>query len=232
MKKQGEIIILNGATCAGKTTLTREVQKLADRPILATGYDDFLPMLAMKYAGLDPQIIPPDWPYPPPGSPQTRAGFEILREGEGQDATFRMMCGEIAWNLMSGMRRSYAAMAKAGNDLILGEINTEIMLKDCCDAFKDLERVYLIGVYCPLEELERREDMMPHRRVGCARMQIDQVHIPGEYDFTVNTGKDEAVECAHQILNFVDHNPPVVFKHLVERYGKIEEVDQFPIQWW
>jgi len=134
--------------------------------------------------------------------------------------------------LMYGMRRAFAAMAHAGNDLVLAETNTEIMLKDYCDAFKDLQRVYMIGVFCPLEELERREDVMPHRREGCARMQVDQVHIPGEYDFTVDTGKDNAVECARQILHFVENNPPVVFKQLVERYGNIAAVEQFPIQWW
>nr|BAP05585.1 CalM [uncultured Candidatus Entotheonella sp.] len=232
MNKQGEVIMLNGAHCAGKTTLAREVQKLAERPILATGYYDYLWMLALKYVGLDPEIRVDGWPGPDPGLPQTQAGFEILREGEGENATFRMMCGEIGWNVMYGMRRSFAAMANAGNDLVLGEVNTEIMLKDYCNAFKDLERVYMIGVFCPLEELERREDVMPHRRVGCARMQIDQVHMPGAYDFTVDTGKDDAEECARQVLNFVDNNPPVVFKQLVERYGEIEEVNQFPVQWW
>lgn len=232
MKKQGEIILLSGATSAGKTTLTREVQKLADRPIMATGYDDFLPMLALKYVGLDPEITPHNWPCPDPGSPDTQRGFEILREGEGENRKFRMMCGETAWTLMVGMRRAMAAMAEAGNDLVLAEINTEIMLKEYLDAFKNIERVYMVGVHCPLEELERREDVMPNRRVGCARMQIEQVHIPGEYDFTVNTGKDDAVTCARQILEFVDNNPPVVFKRLVERYGEIEPVTEFPVQWW
>jgi hypothetical protein len=48
----------------------------------------------------------------------------------------------------------------------------------------------------------------------------------------VDTGKHNAVECARQILYFVEHNPPVVFKQLVARYGTIAEVEQFPIQWW
>lgn len=230
MSEEGEIILINSTTCAGKTTLTRELQKVATKPYLATDYDIFIAMMATKYVMLHESILQPDHhPYSVTSTPLTREGFEVHQAVE-QPRTYRMMLGRPAWNILRGMTRAYAAMAKAGNNLVLGDIITERLLPEYCNAFRGL-RVYFVGVQCSLEELERREHVMPHRTVGCARAQIAQVHIPGEYDLTVNTERDNPTQCAEQILEFVANQPPKVFETLIERYAN-RTVTEFPVQWW
>lgn len=230
MSEEGEIILINSTTCAGKTTLTRELQKISVKPYLATDYDIFIAMMAVKYVMLHESILqPPHHPYAVTSNALTQEGFEV-RQKVADPITYQMMVGRTAWNILKGMTRAYAAMARAGNNLVLGDIITERLLPEYCEAFKGL-RVYFVGVDCSLQELERREHVMPNRTVGCARAQFDQVHVPGEYDLWVNTEKDNPTRCAEQILDYVAHHPPKVFAGLVERYAG-RSVTQFPVPWW
>lgn len=230
MSEAGEIILINSTTCAGKTTLTREVQKISAKPYLATDYDIFIAMMAAKYVMLHESILqPPHHPYAVTSNAWTQEGFEVQQSVENP-RTYRMMLGRTAWNILRGMTRAYSAMAKAGNNLVLGDIITERLLPEYCAAFKGL-RVFFVGVHCSLAELERREDVMPNRTVGCARAQFGQVHVPGEYDLTVNTEKDNPTRCAEQILDFVANHPPRVFETLISRYAD-RTVTDFPVQWW
>src|SRR5207245_2127169 len=41
----GQVIVLNGASSSGKSTVGRELQRILPRPYLFTGIDSFLPML-------------------------------------------------------------------------------------------------------------------------------------------------------------------------------------------
>ncbi len=230
MTEPGEIILINSTTCAGKTTLTRELQKISVKPYLATDYDSFIGMVASKYVMLHESILQPQHhPYAVTSNAWTSEGFEVRQRVE-KPRTYEMFLGKTAWLVMRGMTQAYAAMARAGNNLVLGDIITEALLPEYCAAFKGL-KVYFVGVDCPLVELERREDVMPNRTVGCARAQIDQVHVPGKYDLMVNTGQDSPNTCALQILDFVAKNPPVAFASLVDSYAD-KLATQFPVRWW
>lgn len=230
MSEPGEIILINSTTCAGKTTLTRELQRISIKPYLATDYDIFIAMMAVKYVMLHESILQPKHhPYAVTSTPLTREGFEVHQKVENP-RTYQMRVGKTAWNILRGMTQSYAAMAKAGNNLVLGDIITERLLPEYCTALRGLQ-VYFVGVHCSLAELERREHVMPNRTVGCARAQIEQVHVPGEYDLTVNTEKDNPTRCAEQILDFVANHPPKVFASLVDRYAG-RTVQEFPVTWW
>jgi chloramphenicol 3-O phosphotransferase len=230
MTSPSEIILINSTTCAGKTTLTRELQKISVRPYLATDYDIFIAMMATKYVMLHESILQPQHrPYATESNEWTREGFEVHQRSENP-RTYQLRMGETAWKIMRGMTYSYAALARAGNNLVLGDIITEKLLPEYCAALKGL-RVYFVGVECSLKELERREHVMPNRTVGCARAQIEQVHVPGEYDMWVNTEKDNPTTCAQQILDFVAKNPPRAFEKLIPRYeSKVPTT--YPVLWW
>src|SRR3989475_10619701 len=43
--RPGQVIVLNGASSSGKSTVGRELQRILPRPYLFAGIDTFLPML-------------------------------------------------------------------------------------------------------------------------------------------------------------------------------------------
>ena len=64
--------------------------------------------------------------------------------------------------------------------------------------------VVLVGLHCPVEELERRELERGNRPVGLAAFQIPIVHENMRYDVEVNTSGREPRDCAQEIKTFLD----------------------------
>ncbi len=226
----GEVIILSGTSCAGKTSLAREIQKISIKPYLSTGNDDFLPMFPLKYVGLDKSIQPSIHIWPEPGGALTKEGFEVIVETAGAPPVFHLYCGATAWSFYRGMHSAFAALAKAGNHVVIADVVTEPLLMEYCQALAGL-KVYLVHVQCSLEELERRERAHANRTVGGARVQLAAVSRPGEFDLVVDSEKNSADVCARQVLDFVAANPPKAFDRLSAGYAGGKPVE-FPVRVW
>lgn len=231
MIKEGTIILINGTSCSGKTTLSREIQAAARVPFIATGHDDFLPMFPGAYVGIDKKVQPEIAEWPQPGNARSSLGYEVRVTKEGDPPEFHFYAGPAGWRMLAGMHRAFATMAREGNNLVIADVMTEVLLYDYCAALKDIQTVYLIGINCPIEVLEHREATHANRTVGGARMQLEKMRHPGEYDFTVDSGRDTPGECARQVLAYIADNPPAAFPSLVERYRDFK-VDQFPVALW
>ncbi|MCX6378267.1 MAG: AAA family ATPase [Armatimonadetes bacterium] len=101
--------------------------------------------------------------------------------------------GEWAWRTIrprffDGFHRCIAALAGAGNSLIVEHvIEFPSWLDDCVRLLTPFD-VLFVGVHCPLEELERRERERGDRAIGEGRSHLlEGVHTWGEYDFEVDT---------------------------------------------
>lgn len=57
-----------------------------------------------------------------------------------------------------------------------------------------------VGVFCPLDELERREKERGDRRIGQAKEQLEFVHKEEVYDLKVDTFRDGLEGCVEKIL--------------------------------
>lgn len=226
----GEIILLVGTSCAGKTTIAQAMQRLSERPYLSSGHDDFLPMFPLKYVGLDRSIQPKVHVWPEPGGAMTREGYEVIVQGAAEPPEFHLYCGPTAWRSLQGMHAAFAALARAGNNVIIADVVSEVLLVDYCEALKGLS-VHLVHVDCALEELERRERAHPNRTPGGARVQFEAVRIPGEFDLVVDSGNANPDTCARQILDFVAIRPPRKFPELEARYAG-RKITGFPVRVW
>jgi chloramphenicol 3-O phosphotransferase len=114
-----------------------------------------------------------------------------------------------------GYHRAVAGMAAAGNTVVMDHIlSQEWRLPDCLALFAP-EDVVLVGLRCPLPELERRERARGDRPSGLAAKQFKQVHAHGIYDIECDTSTTDPLDCARQIKNFIDHpKSPTAFEHL------------------
>jgi chloramphenicol 3-O phosphotransferase len=189
----GNVIILNGASSSGKTTVGQQLQRQLPGPYLFGGIDSFIPMLRSdghigifwrqrtnENSGGDE--APVRWVFPE-------------REGE----PVRIEFNEPGHRLIRGMHRSIAALALAGNDLIFEHV---LLYPEWADDLREALagiRVTYVGVRCPADVLDEREQARADAVTGQARGHCNVVHANVTYDVEVDTSRMSASEAAQAI---------------------------------
>ena len=175
-----EVIVLNGGSSSGKSSIVACLQAQLDGTWLALGVDDLI--RALSHGPLD-----------------TSAGgtFEITPAGSVVvgDA-FR--AAELAWN------EGLAAMARTGMGLIVDEVflgggASQDRLRA---VFSDLS-VLWVGVRCTAAVAETRELQRGDRVIGQARDQAERVHQGVRYDLVVDTDDVSPSDSAGVIVAWI-----------------------------
>jgi chloramphenicol 3-O phosphotransferase len=101
-----------------------------------------------------------------------------------------------------GFHRCLPALAEAGNDLIVDHIiEFASWRQDLARLLAGLD-VYLVGVHCDLDEIDRRERERGDRQIGEGRahVTIDAIHTFGPYDLEVDTTAAASAAQAEAIM--------------------------------
>ncbi|CAN5600960.1 hypothetical protein BH23CHL7_BH23CHL7_21130 [soil metagenome] len=185
----GTIIVLNGAAGAGKSSIVRAYQTLAEEPHLDAGLDRFLRML-------------------PPRFLEGNAWQDVMGQHDGP--------GETGRRLASVMHRAIGAIAAGGMSVLADHVVVErAWLGDMAEAFERLP-AYLVGVTCPQDVLEERERTRGDRQatIGEAARQAPIVHAAAAYDLEVDTSRLSAEDAAQRIRAHIQSWPPRAFRLL------------------
>lgn len=172
------IIFLNGCTSAGKSSLTKALQKSLSGLWLTTGIDHAITMA-------------------PPQLHHHRDGFFFDQDEAGD---VRLNFGPSGQALLAAHRRSSVALAQGSTNLILDEVLAVPDMRELWLAALQGCEVWFVGVHCALEELERRERARGDRRIGQAHGQFGKVHQNMIYDIEVDTCSTSTVEAVEFIL--------------------------------
>lgn len=174
-----KIVLLNGAGSSGKSSIARELQKIASRPFLHVQMDTFIDML--------PEALQ-DHPD----------GFSYETVFDGGEPSVVIRTGPVGAQVLQGMRHAIAVMAGQENNLIVDDVlcNGEMLEYRALLAPFDL---HVVGVFAPLEVLEARERNRGDRMTGLARWQYDRVHHEVDYDLEIDTSIGTPLECARLI---------------------------------
>jgi chloramphenicol 3-O phosphotransferase len=115
----------------------------------------------------------------------------------------------------AGFHRCLPALALAGNDLIVEHIiEFAAWRQDLARLLAGLD-VFLVGVHCDLDQLDRRAQRRGDRRIGEGRTHVvvDGIHTFGPYDLEVDTTAGVAAELASSILEaWRRRTPPTVLQ--------------------
>jgi chloramphenicol 3-O phosphotransferase len=125
------------------------------------------------------------------------------------------------WRIMrphffNGVPHCIAALAAAGNPLIVEHpLEYQFWLDDCVELLAPFD-VFFVGVHCPLEEMERRERKRGDRKIGASRLHLENgIHRRGPYDFEVNTHTHRPCENAQLIRAALINKPsPSAFRRM------------------
>lgn len=225
MVRPGTIIILNGPSAAGKTTLQKELQAKLSSFYVNVGidslFDAVLPSAigeSMKEVSLENLSYNELFPKGITNEEKLRItkvyeqrsnNNELIRAGvyttdSAGNPLLILRIGKQGEAVIKGMHRAIAAYAKAGNNVIVDYILYEQeWINDLICVLQDFT-VYFVGVTIPLEILEQREKDRGTSPVGHARSHYYTVHEPGLYDLEVDTGSLTSQQAAEIIKEFVE----------------------------
>ena len=186
---KGMIILLNGVSSAGKTSLAKVLQDHLDEPYYLLGTDMFqCDMLPQKFTN------------------HTNANYN--------HATHL----RLYLNAMSGFHRTIKVFSDMGLPTIVDHVFLEghKTFDDFINVLSEYP-VCLVSVTCPMEELRRREKERGDRFIGQAEEQLSQLYPQDTYDIIVDTFANTLDECATKIMELL-HCPDkmMAFKTLLK----------------
>ena len=192
----GQVIVLNGTSSAGKTTLARALQALAQDPIQLISFDQFRDGLPARYRGLNS-----------PAGTAGAQGLNVVAQHLNGSLKTLIQLGEYGEDVVAGMHQAVATIAATGQHIVVDHfVNSTAVannLTSTLGKFKPL----CVAVHCELEELERREANRPGRFPGTAEGQREAVYSCMDYDLAVDTTHTPAVVVAREIL---EHLSPLI----------------------
>lgn len=189
-----DVILLNGCSCSGKSTLTQALQDRLPAPYMRMGLDDFVFELA-----------PDRWH----GSEE---GIRFLPAANG---AVSVAMGEAAMRMQRGFHRSVRACVDVGLKVVVDDVLIdEQLLPDWLEVLSGVD-VFFVGVHCDLEELEMRERARRNRSNGVVRGQWRLVHAHGLYDLEIDSTATPASRLAGAVIEGLGTRPsPSAFEQL------------------
>jgi chloramphenicol 3-O phosphotransferase len=182
--RPGRIILLNGTSSSGKSTLAKALQAALPDPWLVVGIDTVVFALPGRY--LD--------------QPRWSEVFRYVPLDDAPDGAFRIETGELGERLISGLHGAVAALAERGLSVIVDHVLLETTWLDECRAlWADIPWLF-VGVRCPLLVIERRERERRDRTIGQAAAQFAVVHEDRDYDVEVDTSVLEPDAAAARVI--------------------------------
>lgn len=184
-----QLILLNGPSSVGKSTLARALQNHLTGLYLHLGLDHFIMALPKPY------LTPPLW----------SEVFSYQYEG----ATIRhITAGPGGHQLVNAMHAALAATADNGFHLIIDHVLLDQRwLADAVAAFAR-HQVIFIGLHCPAEVLEQREAARQDRTLGQARAQLQAVHQGKRYDLQLDTAQHSPQACCDLVQAHLNSGQP------------------------
>ena len=225
--KAGRIILLNGPSSAGKSSIAHELQQLhLPEPLLKFGLDEFSHFLPQAFFAIEPEAGHPahrglKWVLPLEEGERTLvradlnqgdnhhlAKYEKLQKaleqrglsGRVEARGVQIACGPALDQTVFAMHRTAAQLARAGNDVVLDHaFLAPDWQRDFSQALAGLP-VFKVGVQAPLAVVKKRERERGYRVIGQARGHYDLVHSGMDYDLVLNTAEQSPQECAATIM--------------------------------
>ena len=191
----GRVVVLNGASSAGKTTLAKAFSRTraeVGECWLVLSIDDFN------------DLLPPQW---------VQAGDHHGVHGRDgltidPDATTPVKVGELGQRLFAAYRRTAALWAAQGFDVVVDDVCfDEAAARDWEEAMAGID-VTWVAVTCTPETLDEREAARGDRLLGLGRALSTEVHRWAPVDVALDTTDATLDDLCGQLSAYLDGRLP------------------------
>jgi chloramphenicol 3-O phosphotransferase len=188
-KPKSKIIILNGASSVGKSSMAKAMQDQLQDTYLHIGIDVF--WMTMPPKQIDLTTVDPD--------------FYRWTEEELDNRPFlRILPGPQLDRMMIARYKAIAAYLEAGFNVIADDVTwSKLWLDECLKCVEPFS-AYFIGLYCEDRVLSHREIMRGDRLSGWGRGSQKWVHEHLKYDMVLDTSVATSDDLARKLVSFIE----------------------------
>ena len=192
MNNRSTIIILNGPSASGKSSIQEAFVRQSKFPWIKIGIDNFFVGVLSTYY-IYGEYEPINFEY------EIMKG--ISSEDKDKNPVFTLQVGPVGKKIINGMNHAIKAYADAGNNIIVDYIAYDpVWLEDLVALLKN-HKVIVVKIDLPLEVLEQRESLRATSPRGHARSHYESVHNHKiKYDLTLDSSKVTPKEAAESIF--------------------------------
>ncbi len=200
--EEGVVVLLNGPSSVGKTSIQTELQKISPKPFLRVGIDTFFDALIEEPDLSSFQETKQFVQHTAQG--ELIRGVQLLQDQDGFPIV-PLTIGPAGFRIIQGMHRAIAAYVKAGNNLVVDYIQYDPTWRaDLLHALEGL-KAYYVKVHAPLEVIEQREKSRNTSPVGHGRSHYKTVHDGFKYDLELDSSELSPGESALEIVKYLEN---------------------------
>ena len=197
---RGRLIVLNGTSSSGKTSIARALQARWPTPLLYLALDTVIGMMPFQYTG---------------NGTLAKDGYSLEETEEDGKRVVKYSVGPHGKFLNAELARLASTLCSAEYDVILDHVITDdetmIALAECTVGHS----AYLIAVRCDGRVTEARERSRGDRLIGLAAGQTDSVHDGlRPYDLSVDSSQSAPDELAEAIIRHVEGALPTGLRQI------------------
>lgn len=171
------IIILNGTSSSGKSTIAQALQQRLGDGWLYFCMDDYLSMLGPKFGGLNPD------------NPEVCIPNEVCYAKKHSDDTYEIMTGKLCSELYATIPAVLELMASRGFNII---VDTFIATNEEFVPYKAKLEQYsplFVYLYAPEHIIYAREKARGDRLIGSANHWLKTFECANEFKLKMNTAE-------------------------------------------
>lgn len=193
--QMGVVVVLNGPSAAGKSSIQQELQHLMMPKLwIKVGIDNLFDK-PMPDTTLENMLF---W------QSENSIRWVSMSKDKDDNTIMTLSVGEQGDKVAYGMNSAIAAYAKSGCNVVVDYIAyKKEWLDDLQDKLKGI-KTYWVKVSTSLKVLEERESARATSPKGHARSHYDTVYWNIAYDLEVNSEKNSAQEIAQQVKDFLE----------------------------
>jgi chloramphenicol 3-O phosphotransferase len=197
---QGKLIVLNGTSSSGKTSIARAMQAKRNEPLLYLALDTAISIMPFAYTG---------------SGPLAHEGYRLNQTSRGGEPFVEYSIGKHALFMNNNLASIAASFCSAGYDVVFDHIITDDATMTGLAKRVDPRSAFIIAVKCDQETAKLRERERGDRLVGLVAGQTETVHRGLRYyDLIVDSSHSSPNDLAELILTFVNGSSPTAFSQI------------------
>jgi chloramphenicol 3-O phosphotransferase len=197
---QGKLIVLNGTSSSGKTSIARAMQAKRNEPLLYLALDTAISIMPFAYTG---------------SGPLAHEGYRLNKTSRGGEPWVEYSIGKHALFMNNSLASIAANFCSSGYNVVFDHIITDDATMTGLAERVDPRSAFIIAVKCDQETAKSRERERGDRLVGLVAGQTETVHRGlRHYDLIVDSSHSSPSDLAELILTFVNGSSPTAFSQI------------------